>query len=136
MSRATTSAEIFKTVIFQGLILSAAIAAIGGVVAYLAVGASGLFSALIGAGIAVAFTTLTSLAVWLGGKLSLGGFYGVVLGGWLLKVIVFIVILAILNHTDGISRPTIFFTIVASVLGGLAIDAIAVLRSRVPVVES
>ncbi len=135
MSRASTSAAIFKTVIIQGILLSMAIAVVGGAAAFFAVGMSGLISAFIGAGIAVAFTTLTALAVWLGGKLPLGGFYGVVLGGWLLKVIVFITILAVLNHTDGLSRPTIFFTIVASVLGGLAIDAVAVLRSRVPVVE-
>lgn len=135
MSRASTSAAIFKTVLIQGAFLALAIAVVGGVIAFLAAGTKGLVSAIIGAGIAVAFTSLTALAVWLGGKLPLGGFYGVVLGGWLLKVIVFIAILAILNHSDAINRPTIFFTIVASVLGGLAIDAVAVLRSRVPVVE-
>jgi hypothetical protein len=47
-----------------------------------------------------------------------------------------VLILSVLNRVEGLNRPTIFFTIVASVLGGLAIDAVAVLRSRVPVVES
>ena len=135
MSRASSSSQLFKTVLVQGALLTLAIAVIGGVAAYFAAGLSGLASAIIGATIAASFTSLTALAVWLGGKLPLGGFYGVVLGGWLLKIIVFISILAVLNHTDGINRPTIFFTIVASVLGGLAIDAVAVLRSRVPVVE-
>jgi hypothetical protein len=135
MSRASTSSQLFKTVLVQGALLSLGIAVVGGGIAFLAAGMSGFISAIIGATIAASFTSLTALAVWLGGKLPLGGFYGVVLGGWLLKVIVFISILAVLNHTDGLSRPTIFFTIVASVLGGLAIDAVAVLRSRVPVVE-
>jgi hypothetical protein len=133
--RATNTSQLFRTVLVQGAILTALIAVVGGVVAYLAVGLPGLFSAIIGSAIALSFGSLTAIAVWLGGKLPLGGFYGVVLGGWLAKIIIFIIILSILNKAEGLNRPTIFFAIVASVLGGLAIDAIAVLRSRVPVVE-
>ncbi|MEY4349769.1 MAG: hypothetical protein RL719_1066 [Actinomycetota bacterium] len=134
--RATTSSQLFRTVLIQGAILTVAIAIVGGLVAFLAVGMPGLISALIGSAIALTFTSLTAIAVWVGGKLPLGGFYGLVLGGWLAKVIVFVLILSALNRVDGLNRPTIFFTIVASVLGGLAIDAVAVLRSRVPVVQS
>ena len=134
--RATTSSQLFRTVLIQGTILTVAIAIVGGLVAFLAVGMPGLISALIGSAIALTFTSLTAIAVWVGGKLPLGGFYGLVLGGWLAKVIVFVLILSALNRVDGLNRPTIFFTIVASVLGGLAIDAVAVLRSRVPVVQS
>ena len=134
--RATTSSQLFRTVLIQGAILTCAIAILGGLLALWAVGMPGLISALIGSAIALSFTSLTAIAVWVGGKLPLGGFYGLVLGGWLAKVIVFVLILSVLNRVDGLHRPTIFFTIVASVLGGLAIDAVAVLRSRVPVVES
>jgi len=134
--RATTSSQLFRTVLIQGAILTFAIAILGGLLAFLAVGMPGLISALIGSAIALSFTSLTAIAVWVGGKLPLGGFYGLVLGGWLAKVIVFVLILSVLNRVEGLNRPTIFFTIVASVLGGLAIDAVAVLRSRVPVVQS
>jgi hypothetical protein len=134
--RATTSSQLFRTVLIQGAILTFAIAIVGGLLAFLAVGMPGLISALIGSAIALSFTSLTAIAVWVGGKLPLGGFYGLVLGGWLAKVIVFVLILSVLNRVEGLNRPTIFFTIVASVLGGLAIDAVAVLRSRVPVVQS
>jgi hypothetical protein len=134
--RATTSSQLFRIVLIQGAILTCAIAIVGGLLAFWAVGMPGLISALIGSAIALSFTSLTAIAVWVGGKLPLGGFYGLVLGGWLAKVIVFVLILSVLNRVEGLNRPTIFFTIVASVLGGLAIDAVAVLRSRVPVVES
>jgi len=134
--RATTSSQLFRIVLIQGAILTCAIAILGGLLAFWAVGMPGLISALIGSAIALSFTSLTAIAVWVGGKLPLGGFYGLVLGGWLAKVIVFVLILSVLNRVEGLNRPTIFFTIVASVLGGLAIDAVAVLRSRVPVVES
>ncbi len=134
--RATTSSQIFRTVLIQGAILITAIALVGGALAFWAVGLPGFYSALIGSAIALTFTSLTAIAVWVGGKLPLGGFYGLVLGGWLAKVIAFVLILSVLNRVEGLNRPTIFFTIVASVLGGLAIDAVAVLRSRVPVVQS
>lgn len=134
--RATTSSQLFRTVLIQGAILTVAIALVGGLLALWAVGLPGFYSALIGSAIALTFTSLTAIAVWVGGKLPLGGFYGLVLGGWLAKVIAFVLILSVLNRVEGLNRPTIFFTIVASVLGGLAIDAVAVLRSRVPVVES
>ena len=134
--RATTSSQIFRTVLFQGAILTTVIALAGGAIAFWAVGLPGFYSALIGSAIALTFSSLTAIAVWVGGKLPLGGFYGLVLGGWLAKVIAFVLILSVLNRVEGLNRPTIFFTIVASVLGGLAIDAVAVLRSRVPVVQS
>jgi hypothetical protein len=134
--RATTSSQLFRIVLIQGAILTCAIAIVGGLLALWAVGMPGLISALIGSAIALSFTSLTAIAVWVGGKLPLGGFYGLVLGGWLAKVIIFVLILSVLNRVEGLNRPTIFFTIVASVLGGLTIDAVAVLRSRVPVVES
>ena len=134
--RATTSSQLFRIVLIQGAILTCAIAIVGGLLALWAVGMPGLISALIGSAIALSFTSLTAIAVWVGGKLPLGGFYGLVLGGWLAKVIIFVLILSVLNRVEGLNRPTIFFTIVASVLGGLTIDAVAVFRSRVPVVES
>jgi hypothetical protein len=134
--RATTASQLFRTVLIQGAILTVAIALVGGLLAFWAVGLPGFYSALIGSAIALTFTSLTAIAVWVGAKLPLGGFYGLVLGGWLAKVIAFVLILSVLNRVEGLNRPTIFFTIVASVLGGLAIDAVAVLRSRVPVVES
>ena len=82
------------------------------------------------------FSVLTLLALVFGSRLSLGGFYAVVMGGWLLKVVVFLGLIAYLNGLTWLNRPTVFFSIVATVLGGLAIDAVVVMRSRVPVVET
>lgn len=135
-ARASNSQQVFITALIWGLWLAAAIAVVGGAIAFFAVGLSGLVSAAIGAGIAAAFSALTALAVLFGGRLPLGGFYAVVMGGWLLKMLVFLGVIALLNGVEGINRPTIFFSIVASVLGGLIIDAIVVTRSRIPVVEN
>jgi len=136
VKKATNSKQVFSTALIWSLWLMLSIGAIGGGLSLLLNGVSGFFSALVGASISAAFTILTLLALVFGSKLPLGGFYAVVMGGWLLKILVFLGVIAFLNGQTWLHRPTVFFAIVATVLGGLAIDAVIVLRSRVPVVET
>jgi hypothetical protein len=125
---------VFRSVLIQGSILTAAIAVVGGGIGFAVAGQPGLFSALIGAGLALAFVTLTAVSVWLGGKLPLGGFFGLVLGGWLLKLVGFILVIGALKGADFINGPVLFFKLVASILGTLAVDSLVYLKARIPVV--
>jgi hypothetical protein len=131
MSKATSSAEVFAAVLKQGLILVAAIAIVGGGLGFIFAGLNGLISGLIGAGLALIFSSLTALSVKIGGRLSLGGFFGVVLGGWIAKLIGFIVLIALLKGAAFIAGPVLFFTLVASILGTLVIDSLIVMKSRI-----
>jgi hypothetical protein len=131
MSKATTSAEVFSAVLKQGLILVAAIAILGGGLGLVFAGVNGLISGLIGAGLALAFSSLTAFSVKFGGRLSLGGFFGVVLGGWIVKLVGFIVMIALLKGATFIAGPVLFFTLVASILGTLVIDSLIVMKSRI-----
>lgn len=124
---------MFKKVLAWGGLLIAAIALIASLLGWLLAGTNGLISALIGAAIAFTFVSLTALSVWLGGKLSLGGFYGVVLGGWILKVLIFLIIVGVLRHASFINGPTLFFTLVTSILGSLGIDSWVFLKARLPI---
>lgn len=126
---------VFTKVLKLGSLLIAGIAALGSAIGFFAAGLPGLFGALVGSVIALVFVSLTAISVLVGGKLSLGGFYGVVLGGWLLKVMIFIGAIAIIKQIDGLNRVAIFATIVASVLGSLAVDGFVVTKSRIPVVS-
>ncbi|MBP6043383.1 MAG: hypothetical protein KA500_02575 [Rhodoluna sp.] len=129
-------AQLFGQVLKQGAILIAAIALIGGVIGWFVASTAGLLSALIGAGMALVFVSMTALSVWLGGRLSLGGFFGVVMGGWIVKLVGFIVFVAVLKSATFIVGPILFGCVVASVLGSLALDAVAVMRARIPTVGS
>lgn len=135
MSRVTNTNDLFKLVLKQGTLLAAAIAAFGTGMGFLLAGEKGVNSALIGAGISLVFNTLTALSVWIGSRLPLGGFYGMVLGGWILKIVLFMIAIGTLRGATFIDGPILFFTIVACVLGGLTIDSLAVLRARIPVVD-
>lgn len=131
----SSSSELFAKVLKLSSGLIGAIALLGGLTGWLIAGLPGLVSALIGAAMALVFTSMTALSVWLGGKLSLGGFFGAVLGGWIVKLVLFIVLVASLKGADFIVGPILFVCVVASVLGSLALDAVAVTRSRIPIVN-
>ncbi|MEY4276654.1 MAG: hypothetical protein RIS26_1117 [Actinomycetota bacterium] len=126
---------VFTKVLKLGSILILTIAVLGGVIGFFAAGLPGLFGALTGAGIALIFVTLTALSVLIGGKMNLGGFYAVVLGGWLLKVVIFIAMIAVLKRIEGLNGIALFATLVASVLGSLAVDGFVVTKSKIPVVS-
>jgi hypothetical protein len=81
------------------------------------------------------FVTLTALSVLFGSKLSLGGFYAVVLGGWLLKMVLFMFGVALLSRIEGLNGVALFVTLVASILGSLAVDGYVVTTSKIPVVS-
>jgi hypothetical protein len=126
--------ELFIKAIKLGVLLAAAIAGIGSLVSLFTVGLPGVYAALIGSVISTTFSLMTILSVWLGGKLPLNAFYAMVLGGWLLKVVLFGVVLAVLQGAQNFSGPVFFFAIVAGVFGGLAIDSWLVLKARIPTV--
>jgi hypothetical protein len=133
MSKASNLNEVFSAVLKQGLLLVAAIAILGGGLGLIFAGVAGLVSGLIGATLALLFSSLTALSVFFGGKLSLGGFFGVVLGGWIVKLIGFIVLIALLKGAAFIAGPVLFFTLVTSILGTLVIDSRIVLKSRITI---
>jgi hypothetical protein len=133
---ASSSTQVFAKALKLSALLVVSVAVIGSLIGFLVVGVDGLWTALIGSAIALVFTSLTVLSVLFGARLPLGGFYGLVLGGWLLKIVLFAVLMAALQRMDFIHGPTLFFAIVLSVLGSLGIDSWVVLRSRIPTIDS
>ncbi len=133
-SLSTVMARVLKL----GSLLVLAIALLGSLVGYLAIGVSGVYAALIGSGAAFLFTALTALSVLIGSKLNLAGFLGAVLGGWLVKMVLFLIGFSMLNRAEWLtreSRPIVFFTVVAAVIGGLVIDTMIVSKARLTATE-
>jgi drug/metabolite transporter (DMT)-like permease len=135
--RRPSSTPVFQSVLRWGLILAVAIAVVGGVVGFLAAGTPGLVSALIGALIGGLFLGVTAASILFANRLSRGdmlhpAYFGVILGAWLLKFVLFLVIVFLLREQPWIDGTVLFLTLVAGVLGTLAIDVIVVARSRIP----
>ncbi len=132
-----TSATILGRALVYGAILAVAIAVVGSVVGYAIAGASGLLSALIGAVLTAVFMGFTALSILLASRITRNDpssvlFFGVILGFWLLKFVVFIVIIVLLRSAPFVQPLIMFVSILVAVIGSLAVDVLAFVRTRVP----
>jgi hypothetical protein len=130
--------RIFTRILRYGSLLALGIAVVGCIVGGLAVGPTGVTSALIGTALALVFTGMTAASILIGlkasgGSLISGAFFGIVLGGWLLKFIVFLVIVILLKDQPWVNTVVMFLSIVVGVVGSLVVDVIVVTRSRTPI---
>lgn len=128
-----TVGSVFRRVILLSIGVVVLIAIGGSGLGFLVAGEAGVVSALIGAAVALLFSILTVLSFWVGYKLPLGGFFGVVMGGWLVKFVVFALALLSLREATFISGPVFFFSVVSAVLGGLAVDAWVVSKAKLTI---
>ncbi|MEN2737957.1 hypothetical protein ABCS02_09210 [Microbacterium sp. X-17] len=132
-----SSTPVLRTTLTWSALVTAVLLVVGGIVGFLVAGFPGLWSALIGVFLAAVFLAITGLSIlianrWYGDPLYVGIFFGVVLGGWILKFIVFLVLLFALRGQPWI-QPTVFFVaIVVGVLAALAVDVVTLLRMRIP----
>jgi len=129
--------SVMTRVLKFGLLLVLGISLMGSLAGFFIAGMSGVFGALVGGSAVLIFTGMTALSVLIGSKLPLAGFVGTVLGGWLIKMVLFLIIFTLIDNADWLTqeaRPVVFFTIVAAVVGGLILDTMIVSKARFPVV--
>lgn len=135
--RTPTSNPVLRRALLWGGVLAAVIAVVGGLVGFVFAGTEGLVSALLGTLIAVLFMGLTVGSILLanrfaGSDVFVGAFFGIVLGGWLLKFILFIVLVVALRDAEWLDPVVLFLSIVAGVIGSLVVDVLVVAKSRLP----
>jgi hypothetical protein len=128
-----------NTILFGGL-LAVAIAVVGGVIGFLVDGGVGLVSALIGAAMAFVFLGVTAGSILLANRIANSDFLNplffiTVLGGWLLKFAVFLVLLFILKDQPWINNVVLLLTVIVGVVGSLVVDVVVIARSRQPYVD-
>ena len=117
-----------------------AILAVGGaVVGYFVSGVPGLVSGLLGAAMWLVFLALTAISIQVAIRVTKHDpgspvFFAIVLGSWLLKLVLF-VLLSVWLRSQPWLDPTVFFvTVIIAVIGSLVFDVIAFQRARVPYV--
>lgn len=133
----SSAAPVLRLSLIYGAALFAAMAIVGSIVGALVSELPGLLSALIGAGMGFVFLAVTAVSILLADGLTKGDllspvFFAVVLGAWLLKFVVFLVLVFTLREAPFVDTTVLFATLVLAVLGGLVTDLVAVSRGRVP----
>jgi hypothetical protein len=135
-----SNTTILMRALRYGAILTIAIVIVGSIIGYLVGGVPGLVSALLGAGVTAVFMGLTAASFVVASRVAklpegIAVYYGIILGTFLVKIVIYLVLVISLRGAHWLN-PTIFgLTILAAVLGTLVVDALAVLRGRVPYVD-
>ena len=135
--REVSSNPLLRTTLLWSAAATAALAVIGGIVGFAVAGTSGLWSALIAILLAAVFLGLTAGTIlianrWYGDPLYVPIFFGAVMGGWVVKFALFIVVLLVLRGAEWLNGTVFFVALVVSVLASLVIDVVVMLKMRVP----
>ncbi|CAD6000414.1 hypothetical protein [Agreia sp. COWG] len=126
---------IFVRILRLGGILALAIAVVGGVAGYIVDAERGLVSALIGTVMAIVFTGLTAASILIANRFSgreffTAFFFAIVMGAWIVKFVIFLVLVFLLRDQEWINPLVLFLCIIAGVLGSLIVDVLVVARTR------
>ncbi len=133
-------APVLRLALRYGAIFAVAVAIVAGVVGFLVAGLPGLIGGLLGAALAGVFLGLTAVSFLIAGRVAKGDstspiFFGVVIGAWLLKLVIFIVVEVLLRGRPWFNPLVFFGAVVVVVIGSLVLDAVAMYRARVPYVD-
>lgn len=135
-----TSIPVLRRILVYGGFLALGIGVVGAIVGGLVAGGPGVVSALVGTVMAVVFMGITAGSILLanrfaGSEAAVGAFFAIVLGGWLVKFVVFLVIVVLIKDQPWINPVVLFLSIIAGVIGSLIVDAVVVMKSRMTYVS-
>ena len=111
------------------------LAAVGALAGFFAAGVAGIVSALIGAAMAGVFLGITAGSILLASRYDVIAFFGIVMGAWLLKFVIFLVLALALRDQPWIDARVMFLTLVVGVVGTLVVDMVVVAKSRMAYVD-
>ena len=132
-----TANKIFRSALIWGGVIAVLIGVVGAVIGWNIDGSVGLTSALIGAVVGAAFLSITAASILFANRYAASDmyvtiFFGVVLGGWLLKFVLFLVLAISLRDQPWINPLILFTSVIASAVATLVVDTIIVMKGRVP----
>jgi hypothetical protein len=138
--RMPSSQPVLLRALLWGSVATLALLIVCGGVGWLIAGVPGLVGGALGAAFAGVFLGLTIASIAAGNRLIESDFYvvaffAIVVGGWVLKFVAFIVAAVLLRDQPWLDPKILFFSLIAGVLVSLAIDVVIVMKSRLPYIS-
>jgi len=135
MTRPTSTTLMLRRSLVWSGIATALIGLIAGVLGAVFAGERGVVSAVIGVIVAGLYLGLTAVAMLIAvrfeGPENIGKFFAVFLGGWALKMVVFIIAMSVLLGQEWLDGRVFFLSVVANVVASMVIDVVVFARSRI-----
>ncbi|MER2205560.1 MAG: hypothetical protein ABS980_16440 [Rhodococcus sp. (in: high G+C Gram-positive bacteria)] len=124
-----------KSAVTWGVMGLIALAVVGALLGGLFAGKEGVYGALIGAAVGGGFILFTALGVLLTAKLPALTAGAVLLGTWLLKMILAMVVLFVLSDMDFYNKTALVLVIIMSLVVVLGAETYGVLGTKTPYVD-
>lgn len=127
--------RIWRTMLIRGAIL-VAVVAIGGMgIGWLVAGPQGFAGGAVGGGLAAVFIVVTLVIMYFGRNMGLTAIAGFLGMGFLFKAFVFMIVIWRLKDAPWLDGTVAFATIVVAVIGSSLVEALTVVKGRVPYVD-
>ena len=130
-----SSVPVLKRTLLWGGLAAVLLAVVGGVVAGIVAEPIGALSAVLGAVFSAVFLGITAASILVAVRFDIVAFFGIVLGAWALKFVVFIVVALLLKNQPWINPLALFLTMIIGVVVSLVVDLVVVMKSRMPYVS-
>ncbi len=135
-----SSTPLLRAALLWGISAGVVVLVVAALIGWLVGGTDGLASGALGAGVGIVFPALTAASIlvanlWYGNPAYLQIFFGIVMGGWILKFVVVIVALIVISRLPWILPLTFYFALVAAALVAVVVDLVVILRMRLPAVS-
>lgn len=140
MTTPVSSTPVLRAALVWSAVVTVVVLVAAVVVGALVAGMNGAWSGGVGAAVGAIFPALTAISILLANRFYghpawLQIFFGVVLGGWLLKFVLVIVAFLILLRMDWVVAPLFFFALLATAVASLVVDVVVISRMRLPAVS-
>ncbi|QIK84000.1 hypothetical protein [Sanguibacter sp. HDW7] len=116
-------------------IFVAAVTVLGAGIGLLVGGTPGLWGGLMGAAVAAFFSLTTALIMVRTADRPMHVMNAWVVGAWLAKMLVLLVVLAVLKDATYFHKGVFFAVLVVAILGSTALEMVQLQRARIPVVD-
>jgi hypothetical protein len=131
---------VLRRVFVYGAWLALGIAVVGSIAGALVAGGTGVLSALVGTVMAAIFLGITSGSILWANRATKSdmfspAFFVIVLGGWLVKFVVFLILVFLLGDQSWVQPVILFLSIVAGIVGSLVVDVVVIAGARMPYVD-
>lgn len=130
------ASDVMRRSLTWSIALAVVVGFVGATVGLIVAGGPGVAGAFWGAGMAVVFLGITTLSIRVAAHFSPTVFFAIVMGSWMIKMVLFLVLVVVLGKSDTVNGPVLFFCLVIVMLGTLTIDVVTMARGRVPYVDT
>ena len=135
-----SSTPVLRAALIGGAVVGAVAVVVAALAGFIVAQGPGLWSGVVGALVGMIFPALTAVSIlvanrWYGKPAFLQVFFGIVMGGWVIKFILAIALLLVLGQLEWVVPLVFYISLVVTAVASLVVDLVVLSRIRVPAVS-